>query len=80
MEVQAQISHAKLRAKVGRTVRVLIDEMQGTTAIGRSEADAPEIDGIVRVKAAKGVKPGDFLAVRITAANDHDLQGSAVGK
>ena len=78
METQAQISRAKLRAKVGRTLQVLVDEMQGATAIGRSQADAPEIDGIVRVKGAKGVKPGDFLAVKVTAATEHDLQGLVV--
>jgi len=52
MQVQAEISRAKLRAKVGRTLEVLVDEMQGATAIARSKADAPEIDGIVRVKSA----------------------------
>jgi ribosomal protein S12 methylthiotransferase len=78
MEVQAQISRSKLRAKIGRTLEVLVDAMEGTTAIARSQADAPEIDGVVRVKGAKGVKPGDFVAVKITSAGEHDLQGTAV--
>ena len=74
MQVQAEISRAKLRAKVGRTLDVLVDEMQGTTAIARSKADAPEIDGIVRVKAARSAKAGDILHVKVTAADEHDLE------
>ena len=54
----------------------LVDEVSGTTALGRSDADAPEIDGIVRVKGAKGARPGDFLEARIVAAGEHDLQGA----
>jgi ribosomal protein S12 methylthiotransferase len=75
MELQARISRDKLRAKVGRTYDVLVDEVEGATAIGRTQADAPEIDGIVRVKGAKGAKPGDMLRVAITASDDHDLAG-----
>ena len=75
MEVQSEISRQKLARKVGRTLQVLVDEMQGTTAIARSAADAPEIDGIVHVKGAKGARPGDFLQARIAAAGEHDLQG-----
>jgi ribosomal protein S12 methylthiotransferase len=73
MEVQTDISRQKLARKVGRTLEVLVDEMQGTTAIARSAADAPEIDGIVRVKGARGAKVGEFLRVRITASGEHDL-------
>jgi ribosomal protein S12 methylthiotransferase len=73
MQVQAEISRRKLAAKVGRTLSVLVDEVQGTKAIARSQADAPEIDGLVTVKGAKGAKPGDFLKVRITGAGEHDL-------
>ena len=73
MEMQAAISAAKLARKVGRTMDMLIDEMRGTTAIGRSHADAPEIDGIVRVKKAKGAAAGDLLRVTVTAADAHDL-------
>src|SRR5438874_2083226 len=63
MQAQAEISAAKLRRKVGSTLDVLIDEAHGATAIGRSHADAPEIDGVVRVKKAKGASAGDFLRV-----------------
>jgi ribosomal protein S12 methylthiotransferase len=74
MEVQMEISRARLAAKVGRTVEVIVDAVEGATAIGRSAADAPEIDGIVTVKKAKGAKPGDILRARVTAADDYDLE------
>ncbi|HET9578721.1 MAG TPA: 30S ribosomal protein S12 methylthiotransferase RimO [Usitatibacter sp.] len=78
MEKQERISRARLAGKVGREIEVLVDEMQGTTAIARSKADAPEIDGIVRVKGAKGAKPGDVMRVRVIAAGAHDLEAKAL--
>jgi len=78
MQVQAEISRAKLRRKVGATLEVLVDEVDGAVAIARSKADAPEIDGIVRVRNANGAKPGDFLRARVTRAREHDLQADAV--
>ncbi|APV50727.1 ribosomal protein S12 methylthiotransferase [Betaproteobacteria bacterium GR16-43] len=77
MEVQMEISRERLAEKVGRTIDVLVDGVEGTVAIGRSTADAPEIDGIVTVKKAKGAKPGDFLRARVTAADDYDLEAVA---
>jgi ribosomal protein S12 methylthiotransferase len=50
-----------------------VDEAHGDTAIGRSHADAPEIDGVVRVAGAKGARPGDLLRVTVTASDEHDL-------
>jgi ribosomal protein S12 methylthiotransferase len=73
MQVQADISREKLRRKVGREIEVIIDEVEGSTAIGRGMADAPEIDGVVRVKGAKKAKAGDRLRVVVTGATDHDL-------
>jgi ribosomal protein S12 methylthiotransferase len=78
MQVQGEISRARLRRKVGRTLEVLVDEVDKSVAVGRSAADAPEIDGVVRVKGAKGAKPGDRLQARITASGEHDLEGVAV--
>jgi len=78
MAVQAEISREKLAAKVGTVQDTLVDEMRGTTAIARTRADAPEIDGIVTVKGARGVKVGEILRVRITAAGAHDLAGTVV--
>jgi ribosomal protein S12 methylthiotransferase len=80
MHVQAEISREKLRRKVGRTLAVLVDEVDGSRAIARSAADAPEIDGIVRVKGAKGARPGDLLEVKITKAGDHDLEAVAAAR
>jgi ribosomal protein S12 methylthiotransferase len=77
MEVQAGISRERLAAKVGRTLQVLVDEVEGATAIARSQADAPEIDGVVRVRRAKASRPGDMLSVRVTAAGEHDLEAVA---
>ncbi|HET7671053.1 MAG TPA: 30S ribosomal protein S12 methylthiotransferase RimO [Burkholderiales bacterium] len=68
MEKQAKISAAKLQRKVGSIQKVLIDE----PGIGRSAADAPEIDGVVRFK---GGKAGEFAEVLIERADEHDLYG-----
>jgi ribosomal protein S12 methylthiotransferase len=78
MEVQAQISREKLRRKIGSTIDVLVDEAAGSLAIGRSKADAPEIDGVVQVKGAKAAKPGSFLKAVVTGATEHDLLAKAV--
>ncbi|TCW33857.1 30S ribosomal protein S12 methylthiotransferase RimO [Gulbenkiania mobilis] len=74
MEVQAEISAAKLAAKVGRTMQVLIDEIDDEgTAIGRTYADAPEIDGLVFIEDSAGLAPGAFANVSIVDASEHDL-------
>ena len=78
MQAQAGISRDKLAAKLNRTIDVLVDEAQGDRAVGRSSADAPEIDGVVRVSGARGARPGDILRVRITASDEHDLAGRRV--
>jgi ribosomal protein S12 methylthiotransferase len=74
MEVQATVSRELLAARIGREIDVLVDDVEGRVAMARSSADAPEIDGVVRVKGAKGVKAGDFARVRVTASDDHDLE------
>jgi ribosomal protein S12 methylthiotransferase len=76
MALQAEVSREKLSRKVGRTIEVLVDAVEGATAIGRSAADAPEIDGVVRVKKARGAKPGDLLMARVTASTSHDLEAT----
>ncbi|HSS29356.1 MAG TPA: 30S ribosomal protein S12 methylthiotransferase RimO [Usitatibacter sp.] len=73
MARQESISAEKLARKVGRAMDVLVDEVQGTTAVARSAADAPEIDGVVRVTGAKGARPGDILKVKVSGATAHDL-------
>jgi ribosomal protein S12 methylthiotransferase len=76
METQAAISREKLARKVGLVLDAIVDEVRGTVATARTKADAPEIDGVVKVKGAKGAKPGDILRVRITRATEHDLEGA----
>jgi ribosomal protein S12 methylthiotransferase len=68
MAVQERISARKLKAKVGKTLKVLVDE----PGVGRSSADAPEIDGVVRFK---GGKVGEFRDVLVERADAHDLFG-----
>jgi ribosomal protein S12 methylthiotransferase len=68
MELQAGISAEKLKTKIGRTLKVLVD----APGIGRSSADAPEIDGVVKFK---GGKQGEFLNIRIDRSDEHDLHG-----
>ncbi|XZG71748.1 30S ribosomal protein S12 methylthiotransferase RimO [Chitinibacteraceae bacterium HSL-7] len=73
MEKQAAISAARLQARVGREFTVLVDEIDEEGAVARTYADAPEIDGLVYFEPAAGVQPGDFVRVRITDADEHDL-------
>ena len=78
MAVQEKISARRLQEKVGRTLDVLVDKAADNEAQGRSSADAPEIDGVVHIRKAKGLNPGDFARVRITRADAHDLHGDRV--
>jgi ribosomal protein S12 methylthiotransferase len=71
MKLQARISAEKLAAKIGQTLKVLVDA-PGT---GRSSADAPEIDGLVYFEKTPEVKTGQFVDVRIERADEHDLHG-----
>jgi len=76
MRVQEEISARRLGRMVGTVQRVLIDEVGPTVAIGRTAADAPEIDGVVYVKRGRRqLAPGDFVDVTITSAEQHDLHG-----
>ena len=76
MEKTAAISAAKLTAKIGRTLDVIIDAVDGNGgATGRSQADAPDIDGEVHLRDAVGLKPGDIVPVVIEDADEHDLFG-----
>jgi ribosomal protein S12 methylthiotransferase len=74
MELAAEISAARLAAKVGRTMQVLVDGFDGEIAVARSSSDAPEIDGTVRIHDAKGLKAGVLTNVQITGASDYDLE------
>ena len=78
MQVQAGISAAKLQNKVGRTLPVIIDKVNGQEYIGRSHADAPEIDGLVYIKSRRVLQPGDIVNVKINRAGEYDLWGKTV--
>ena len=73
MEVQARISAARLQDKIGQTMLVLVDDVDAENAVGRSMADAPEIDGVVYLEGGAGLLPGDLVEVEITGADAHDL-------
>jgi ribosomal protein S12 methylthiotransferase len=75
MDVQADISQEKLKARRGTEMTVLIDEADGRRAVGRTYADAPEIDGVVHIAQGVGIQVGDFVKVRITRSDDYDLWG-----
>jgi ribosomal protein S12 methylthiotransferase len=78
MEKQQGISRQQLARFKNRTLDVLIDNVESGKAIGRSYADAPEIDGLVYVTGAADAKPGDMLKVRITRSDEYDLYGKRV--
>ncbi|MEN8175792.1 MAG: 30S ribosomal protein S12 methylthiotransferase RimO [Pseudomonadota bacterium] len=78
MEVQARISAARLKERVGRTEIVLVDAVEDDRVVARSRGDAPEIDGNVYIQGAWDLDPGDFLEVRITASDEHDLYAEPV--
>jgi ribosomal protein S12 methylthiotransferase len=73
MATQARISAARLAARVGTTMTVLVDGVEGPSTLARSAADAPEIDGVVRIAGAGSPAVGTFARVTITGADEHDL-------
>jgi len=73
MQVQANISAQRLQKKIGKTLTVLIDEIDGDLAIARSYADAPEIDGKVYIADAGDLKPGQVVAVQVVGSDEYDL-------
>ena len=73
MAHQQAISTERLAARVGKEIEVLIDEVDEDGAIGRSSADAPEIDGCVYVDSQTTLKPGDKVRVRVTDSDEYDL-------
>lgn len=78
MGKQAEISAAKLQKKIGKTIEVLIDHVGPDGVIGRSQADAPEIDGQVILKGAAKAMPGQRVMAKVTAADTHDLHATVL--
>ena len=73
MALQQSISAAKLQRKIGSTQTILIDQVTEDGAIGRTFADAPEIDGVVHLPDITDFSPGDLVEAEISAADDYDL-------
>ncbi|AUN31414.1 30S ribosomal protein S12 methylthiotransferase RimO [Niveispirillum cyanobacteriorum] len=78
MAHQQEISAKRFATKIGREMDVLIDEVDEEGAVGRSWADAPEIDGAVYLNDEFKVKPGDMVRVKIEEADEYDLWGSVI--
>jgi ribosomal protein S12 methylthiotransferase len=80
MAVQAEISAKRLSRRLGRVETVLVDRIEDGRAVARSAAEAPEIDGEIVLRSAKGLAPGDFARVRILRRRGaHDLEAELVG-
>ena len=79
MAVQARISATRLARRIGDTMTVLVDGHEGSVAIARSAADAPEIDGVVRIAEGGRLVAGEFARVIVTGASDHDLAATLLG-
>ncbi len=79
MAHQQLISTARLAKRVGREIDVLIDEVDEDGAVGRSSADAPEIDGCVYVDSDTTLKPGDLIRARVTDSDEYDLWAEKIG-
>ncbi len=75
MAKQAAISAEKLQRKIGKTLKALVDHVDGDGAIARTSADAPEIDGVLRIRDGQKLKVGQFVDVVVEAADEHDLTG-----
>jgi ribosomal protein S12 methylthiotransferase len=75
MATQAAISAERLKRKIGTTLQALVDHADAEGAIARTAADAPEIDGVLRIRDGQKLKPGQLVDVRIEAADAHDLVG-----
>ena len=78
MAVQAQISAARLARRVGTEMTVLVDEVGDDAVMARGPGDAPEIDGVVVIEGRWDLAPGDFVEVRVTGSDEHDLRAEPV--
>ena len=78
MEKAGAISATRLKRHVGSRMRVLVDANDGDTAVARSSADAPEIDGVVRIAGARSLAAGDWADVKIVSADAYDLAARLV--
>jgi ribosomal protein S12 methylthiotransferase len=79
MAAQQEVSREIMRDRVGRRIDVLIDEAGPEGTVGRSQWDAPEIDGLVRLEGGDDLKPGDLVEARVVAADEYDLVARPIG-
>lgn len=80
MRLSARISEAKLKDKIGKSMTVLVDGVDEETGktMARSSADAPEIDGLVFIDTGLDLPAGEFVEVRVIAADEYDLYAEPV--
>ena len=78
MEVQAEISAKRLQQKIGKVVDIIIDEVDSEGSIGRSKADAPEIDGLVYLNGETKHQAGDIIKAKIIHSDQHDLWAESI--
>ncbi len=78
MEIQQQIAAQINATKIGHTLKVVIDRLEGEYFIGRTEFDSPEVDGEVLISADQDLEIGNFYLVRITGSEDFDLYGALI--
>ncbi|VAW90447.1 Ribosomal protein S12p Asp88 (E. coli) methylthiotransferase [hydrothermal vent metagenome] len=78
MALQAEISANKRQKLIGSEMTVIVDQVNETGIVARSQADAPEVDGIVHIPELAELQPGDFVEVTITDADEHDLVASLI--
>jgi ribosomal protein S12 methylthiotransferase len=75
MRLQQEISLERNQARVGETCEVLVESFENGRYTGRTRLEAPEVDGVIRVKARRTLKPGEYVQVKITSASRYDLSG-----
>jgi ribosomal protein S12 methylthiotransferase len=78
MELQEDISTQRLERRIGREIEVLVEEVDEEGAVARSQADAPEIDGLVHIPNGEHLEVGEFARVLVTDCDVHDLYAEAV--
>lgn len=79
MSLQQEISRALNKKFLGRTIEVLVDTKEEGHYLGRSQYDAPEVDGLVYLTCARELQPGNFVKARITDTLEYDLVGEVLG-
>jgi ribosomal protein S12 methylthiotransferase len=75
MQTQQEISEDKLEEKIGKTLEVIIDDVNEEYATGRTYADAPEIDGVIRIYGNQEINIGELIKVKVNDAEEYDLLG-----